>query len=421
MDKSWTLYQKKAKNLTNFSSLDKILIKSRKGVTLLDTSSPRIKHNSSLYHIFTEYGDIIIGLVSTIAAIYLHSTHHPYMSVILSAIAIGSFSITVAEIAEILADRLEEPYASFVLTFSAVAVEILLLFMIVREAIHSPDALETVKGGIISAVIVDMNVLLGLAVFIGGLSFKEQEHNEDTSSTYTTILLVASSALLVPSILTYTNDSHTLFEASVMIAMLLGVFYIAIFIFQTKTHAHFFKATAKSRLFRIKKKFHIEDEEEDEDYFFDKLNNISNFFFMFAFILIIGILAELFANDGIAIAKEQEISTGLAGLIIAIIAVAPELLTAIKAAKDDEIQRVINIAMGASTVSIMLTVPILMGLAFVNGIELTLDFNAFQVGALILTIILAWKTTDDGETNYFEGISHLMFFLGYAVIATLYK
>ena len=387
----------------------------------MDTSSPRINKTSNFLHFFGEYGDILIGFLSGVVAIYFHLSHHPYLSVIFAAIAIGAFSITVAEIAEILADRLEEPYASFVLTFSAVAVEIILLFMIVREAIHSPEALETVKGGIISAVIVDMNVLLGLAVFIGGLSYKEQEHNEDTSSTYTTILLVASSALLVPSILTYTNDTHTLFEASVMIAILLMIFYIAIFIFQTKTHSHFFKATAKSRLFRIKKKHHIEDEEEDEDYFFDKLGNVANFIFMFIFILVIGILAELFANDGIAIAKELEISTGLAGLIIAIIAVAPELLTAVKAARDDEIQRVINIAMGASTVSIMLTVPILMGLAFLNGIKLTLDFNAFQVGALILTIILAWKTTDDGETNYFEGISHLMFFLGYAIIATLYK
>jgi len=120
------------------------------------------------------------------------------------------------------------------------------------------------------------------------------------------------------------------------------------------------------------------------------------------------------------LAKEYGISAGLAGLIIAIIAVSPEILTAIKAAKDDEIQRVVNIAMGASTVSIMLTVPILMLLAYMNGINLSLDFNAFQVGALLLTILLAWKTTDDGDTNYFEGISHLMFFAAYATIATLY-
>ena len=77
--------------------------------------------------------------------------------------------------------------------------------------------------------------------------------------------------------------------------------------------------------------------------------------------------------------------------------------------------------MGASTVSIMLTVPILMLLAYFNHVNLTLDFNAFQVGALLLTIILAWKTTDNGETNYFEGISHLMFFAAYATIATLYS
>ncbi|ADV46050.1 calcium:proton antiporter [Nitratifractor salsuginis] len=376
-------------------------------------------HYNPTLHFLSEYSDIIIGSIFGALAFYFHMTHSPYISVISAAIAIGAFSITVAEIAEILAERLDEPYASFVLTFSAVAVEIILLFMIVREGVHNPAALETVKGGIISAVIVDMNVLLGLAVFIGGLSYKEQEHNEDTSSTYTTILLVASSALLVPSILTYSEDSHTLFEASVMIASMLILFYVAIFIFQTRTHSHFFKATAKSRLFRIKKK-HDEEEDEDEDYIFDRLGNVANFFAIFFFILIVGVLAELLASDGMPIAKEQGISTGLAGLIIALIAVAPEIMTAIKAARDDEIQRVINIAMGASTVSVMLTVPILMGLAYFNGIQLTLDFNAFQIGALILTIILAWKTTDDGETNYFEGISHLMFFVGYAIIATLY-
>ena len=383
------------------------------------SGSQPVAHNS-LLHFLSEYADILLGTVFGALAFWFHLTHSPYLSVLTAAIAIGAFSLTVAEIAEILAERLEEPYASFVLTFSAVAVEIILLFMIVREGVHNPAALETVKGGIISAVIVDMNVLLGLAVFIGGLSYKEQEHNEDTSSTYTTILLVASSALLVPSILNYTNDTRTLFHASVLIALVLLIFYIAIFIFQTRTHAHFFKATAKSRLFRIKKHRGEEEEDEEDDYIFDRLNNISNFIAIFGFIFVIGLLAELFATDGMPIAREMGISTGLAGLMIAIIAVAPEIMTAIKAARDDEIQRVINIAMGASTVSIMLTVPILMGLAYLNGIELTLDFNAFQVGALILTIILAWKTTDDGETNYFEGISHLMFFVGYAIIATLY-
>jgi len=385
----------------------------------------------STKNFLTDYIDIILGLIFTAIAIFFHLQHQMLLSVLAAAIAIGAFSMTVAEIAEILADRLEEPYASFVLTFSAVVVEIVLLYMIIANSHDSVQGLETVKGGIISAVIVDMNVLLGLAVFIGGISNLgkhklEQKHNEESSSTYTTILLVATSALLVPSVLNYTDSADKLFQTSVVIAILLMIFYIAIFIFQTKTHNEFFKYKNRfARMNKIEKAIKEngnadEVEEHDENYLFERLPNIANFIAIFIFIFIIGILAEIFASDGMVLAKEYGISTGLAGLIIAIIAVSPEVVTAIKAAKDDEIQRVINIAMGASTVSIMLTVPILMFLAYINGIKLTLDFNAFQVGALLLTVILAWKTTDNGETNYFEGVSHLMFFAAYATIATMY-
>ena len=389
----------------------------------MDSHPPTTQKSFDFRHFIAEYIDIILGIVFSILAIYFHSNGNILLSTLSTAIAIGSFSMTVAEIADILAERFEEPYASFVLTFSAVVVEIVLLFMIILHATGSEQGLNTVKGGIISAVIVDMNVLLGLAVLIGGLSYKEQEHNEDTSSTYTTILLVATSALLVPSILNYTeNAQEKLFQASVVIATILLIFYIFIFIFQTKTHKEFFKPTAKSRMFLLKKRgINKKDEDEhDEDYIFDRLPSSINLIIIFALIFIIGVLAEIFAKDGMILAKEYGVSAGLAGLVIAIIAVSPEIMTAIKAAKNDEIQRVVNIAMGASTVSIMLTVPILMLLAYLNDINLLLNFNAFQVGALLLTIILAWKTTDNGETNYFEGISHLMFFAAYATIATLY-
>lgn len=374
---------------------------------------------------FKNYWDIIGGLFFAGLAIFIHFQHlSVYFATIFAAVSIALLSVTVAEIAEILAERLEEPYGSFVLTFSAVAVEIILLLTILLQATHSPSALDTVKGGIISAVIVDMNVLLGLAVFIGGLSFKEQEHNEDTSSTYTTILLVAAAALLVPSILSHTSNSHSdLIKASVIISVVLFLFYIIIYIFQTRTHSHFFKATARSRLFRLRSKKNEHGEEEfveDSSYLFEKASTWVNFLMIFVIIGLIGLTAEVFAADGLKVFEEFGISAGLAGLIIAIISVSPEIFTAIRAARNDQMQRVVNIAMGASTVSIMLTVPSLMLLAYLNDIELSLDFNTLQVGALILTIILAWKTTDDGETNYFEGSSHLMFFICYAIITAFY-
>ncbi len=376
-------------------------------------------------HWLQNYWDILIGMLSILASILLHKNGYGYTATLFAATGIASLSLTVSEVAEILSERLQEPYASFVLTFSAVIVEIILLYIILLEALHSPAVVETVKGGIISAVIVDMNVLLGLAVFIGGLRFVEQEHNKETSSTYTTILLVTSAALLVPGILDQTEHGNdTIKDVSILISIALMIFYIVIFVFQTRTHTHFFQATARSRIFRIKRKMQeSSEEEEDSDarvYLFERFNNLANLFVIFLLIALIALGAEVFAADGIKMANDFGISAGLAGLIIAVISVSPEIFTAVKAARNDQIQRVVNIAMGASTVSILLTVPILMGLAYLSGINLMLDFNPLQIGALIVTVILAWKTTGDGQTNYFEGISHLMFFVCYAIIAAYY-
>ncbi len=376
---------------------------------------------SNTQQFFTNYWDILGGILFLGLTLLLHFNHLSALSTFTAAVAIILFSITVSEIAEILAERLGEPYGSYVLTLTAVVVEIILLFNIMLQSAHAPEAIETVKGGIISAVIVDMNVLLGLAVFIGGLSFTEQQHNEDTSSSYTTILYVSSLALLVPSVLGSSgHDAETVKKASYLIGSLLFLFYISILIFQTKTHTHFFKSTARSRMFRYKKQLENDHEEEHDNYIFDKLNTSMNFFSIFLFIALIGILAEIFAHDGLQLFKDWGISSGIAGLTIAIISVSPEIFTAIKAAKNDQIQRVVNIAMGASTVSILITVPALLILGHISGATLTLNFNPLEVAALIFTILLAWKTTDDGETNYFEGISHLMLFFAYAVIAGLY-
>lgn len=373
-----------------------------------------------------DYWDIFVGVAFIILAFIFHTQHESAIATLFAAIGIAALSLTVAEVADILSERLHEPYGSFVLTFSAVAVEIILLYVILLEVRHSPEVLETVKGGIISAVIVDLNVLLGLAVFLGGLAFTQQQHNKETSSAYSTVLFVASSALLVPGLLSHTDHSfQVLTEVSHLIAGVLLFFYIIIFIFQTRTHTHFFKATARSRFFRLKRKLQehegeMIDENETSDYIFEHLSTAVNFIAIFLLIGIIAFGAEIFAGDGVKIAREHNISAGLAGLVIAIISVSPEIFTAVRAARNDQIQRVVNIAMGASTVSIILTVPILMMLAYFSGINLTLDFNPLQIGALLLTILLVWKTTDEGETNYFEGASHLMFFLSYAIIAAYY-
>jgi Ca2+:H+ antiporter len=359
---------------------------------------------------FKEYWDIIVGILVFPLAIIFHFLGLNFLGLVFAAIGIGALAVTISEIAEILAERFGEPYGSMILTFSAVLVEILILFMVLLEAKEHPEALDGVKNGIIATVIVDLNALLGLAVFVGGLSFKEQVHNEDTSASYTTVLFVAAAMLLVPTTISLHSDSESLFRASLIIAFLLAIFYFFIFRFQTDTHVHFFKFKKRSRVKKV----------EEHNYFFDKKSNVFNVAVLILLLVLIGILSEIFAKDGVVVFNEFGLTPGFVGILIAFVTVAPELFTAIRAAKNDEMQRVVNIAMGASTVSILLTVPALVFLSLLVGINLSLDFTPLQVGALLLTILLVWKTTEDGETNYLEGLSHIMLFLSYAVIAIFY-
>ncbi|WP_024790970.1 MULTISPECIES: calcium:proton antiporter [unclassified Lebetimonas] len=365
-------------------------------------------------HVVKEYWDIVTGFISFFFAIIFHFEHLSVLAAVFAAIGIGSLAVTISEIAEILAERFGEPYGSLVLTFSAVLVEILILFMVVLEAKVHPDVMETVKNGIAATVIVDLNALLGLAVFVGGLNFKEQVHNEDTSASYTTVFFVAVAMLLVPSAISLHSTKEALHNASIIIAVLLFVYYLFIFKFQTDTHVHFFKFKKRSRVKRYQK------EEDDENYFFDKKSSLFNVIFLLFLLILIGFLSEIFANEGVRVFKNMGLTAGFVGILIAFVTAAPELFTAIRAAKNDEMQRVVNIAMGASTVSILLTVPILIFLSLIFGIKFTLDFTPLQVGALMITILLVWKTTENGETNYLEGLSHLMLFLSYAIMAIFY-
>ena len=225
-------------------------------------------------HIFKEYWDIFVGFSALFLAIIFHLQNISILATFFAAIGIGALAVTISEIAEILAERFGEPFGSLILTFSAVLVEILILFMVVLEAKAHPDVIDTVKNGIIATVIVDLNALLGIAVFVGGLSFKEQVHNEDTSASYTTVLFVAAAMLLVPTTISIHSNHNSLFNASLIIASLLMIYYFVIFKFQTDTHVHFFKFKKRSRVKKYLK------ENEEEDYYFDKKSNMFNIFFL---------------------------------------------------------------------------------------------------------------------------------------------
>jgi Ca2+:H+ antiporter len=136
-------------------------------------------------------------------------------------------------------------------------------------------------------------------------------------------------------------------------------------------------------------------------------------------VILIGLLAEIMSAFLSAGIKSVGASLALVAVVVAAISAAPEILTAIKAALRNRMQAVINIAMGASLSTVILTVPAMEALAIVKGQPLTIAMTPLQIVMVSLTLIVAAINLNDGETNAIEGMTHFVLFAAFVVLTAL--
>ena len=85
-------------------------------------------------------------------------------------------SMSVAHHAELLAEKFGEPYGTMILTMSAVIVEIVIISIMMLHEENPTLARDTIY----SAIMLDINGLLGFAAIVGGLKYGEQPYNVDS-------------------------------------------------------------------------------------------------------------------------------------------------------------------------------------------------------------------------------------------------
>jgi len=74
-------------------------------------------------------------------------------------------------------------------------------------------------------------------------------------------------------------------------------------------------------------------------------------------------------------------------------------------------QTVINIALGASLATVLLTIPAVIIVTKMMGMEINLTLSPIQGFMLGLTILVSMVNFNDGETNVLEGFLHFILFI----------
>ncbi|MNZ32800.1 Sodium/proton antiporter ChaA [compost metagenome] len=313
-------------------------------------------------------------------------------------VAIICASMRVAQHAERLAENVGDPYGTMILTLSAVMVEVLVLaIMMSNEA--SPTL---VRDTIYSAVMLDINGILGLAALMGGLKHGEQPYNDDSARTYSVMIMTAMGvSMVVPEFIA--REHWKLYSAFTIAAMLL--LYALFLRMQVGPHSYFF-----SYSYPQKKRRDPSPAPES------KVRSIS---ILIVGVMIIGVLAEAMSHPLDYGLQGSGAPPVLMAILVATISAAPEILTALRAALANRMQSVVNIALGASLSTVILTVPLMEAMALYTGQPFQMAMTPVQTVMIAITLIVSAINLNDGETNAIEGMTHFVLFATFIMLAFL--
>ena len=333
---------------------------------------------------------------------------------LIAAIVVGS--MRVAHHAEILAHKVGDPYGTMILTLSAVAVEVLILAIMMNNG-ASPTL---VRDTIYSAVMLDINGILGLAALLGGLKHGEQPYNDDSGKTYGVMILTAMGiSMIVPEFIPRDRwQYYSVFTIGAMIAL-----YALFLRMQVGTHSYFFSYSYPTRMPDQSAQTAPQSVPTAEPQpKADKHGNNSTLFsigvILFGVVLI-GVLAEVMSvlmNAGL---EGTGAPVALTAILVASISAAPEILTALRAALRNRMQAVVNIAMGASLSTVILTVPVMEAIALYTGQPFVMAMTPVQTTMVAITLVAAAINLNDGETNAIEGMTHFVLFATFIMLAFL--
>ena len=133
-----------------------------------------------------------------------------------------------------------------------------------------------------------------------------------------------------------------------------------------------------------------------------------------ALLVAIALLAEHLATLIDFGVSELHLPIALGGVVIAAIVFTPETLTTLRAALNNEMQRVVNLCLGAFVSTVGLTVPSVLVIGVVTGNAVVFGLRGLDIALLLATLILLWVTYTRRRTTVPLGVAHLVLFAGFA-------
>lgn len=308
--------------------------------------------------------------------------------------------------AEELAHRLGEPMGTLVLTLSIVIIEVVLVSAVMLSAKAAPTLGRDTMFAVLMIV---MNGIVGLGLLIGGLRYHQQSYNLQGASAFLSVIIpLTTIALIIPNFTTSTSSGTLSPLQSIAFSIFTVALYAIFLLIQTGRHSSFFVHNGQNPATCTPDAVALPAKPGDS-----VLKHVA--------LLIANILPIVLLSKSLASILDHGIAalgapSALGGVLIAAIVFTPEGISALRAVARNELQRAINLCLGAATSTIGLTVPAVLTVGLLSGQMVVLGLAPTEMTLLIVTLVLSTLTFSGLRTTVLEGAVHLVVFFVYLVL-----
>ena len=261
-----------------------------------------------------------------------------------------------------------------------------------------------VKASITGSLLANLLLVMGLSMLVGGIKYKEQEFASIIARINGSTMTLAVTALVLPALLIKTSTvvaPETISHLSMTVAVVLLVVYVLTLIFSLKTHSYLYDVGVKDLEIDVEEETHKE------------APNL----WLWVGVLLAATLGVAFVSEiFVAALEEATASLGFTELFSGVILIplvggAAEYLTAVRVAYKNNMDLAISISMGSSLLVALLIVPVLVLTGQFLGQPMDLNFNLFEVVAVVIAVALVNLISLDGRSNWLEGVLLLATFV----------
>jgi Ca2+:H+ antiporter len=335
-------------------------------------------------------------LVFVPAAVALQYFMHapPAFVFLASALAIIPLAGLMGKATEQLAERMGEGIGGLLNATFGNAAELIIALIALRAGMH-----DIVKASLTGSIIGNVLLVFGLSAIAGGARHPVQRFNRTAANLGTTMLVLSSISLVVPAIfhqIAAGKAKTAERELSLEISVVLIMTYALSLLFSLKTHRHLYAGenagggdhAKPARLWRAG-------------------------LTLFGATALVAWMSEFLIGAAEAAAHSMGMSKVFIGVIlVAIIGNAAEHSTAVLMAIKNKMDLAINVAIGSSIQIALFVAPALVFLSyFVGPAPMDLQFTAFEVMAVVITVVIMALVSQDGETNWMEGVQLVAVYL----------